>query len=52
MPADTSVAFALAVELHQELQRQSEDHPHLKDALRLSDELAREMGWIWACRDI
>ena len=49
--ADTKAAYALAVELHQELQVHEHRYPELMHAIKLSDQLAREMGWVWVSDD-
>lgn len=45
--ADTRTAYALAVKLHQELGHLADQGVKVDTALELSDQLAREMGWIW-----
>lgn len=44
---DAQKAYALAVQLHQELCVLEDTHPDLKNAITLADRLAREMGWEW-----
>ena len=44
---DKQNAFALAVQLYNELQVLEDTHPDLKTAISLADQLAREMGWNW-----
>lgn len=44
---DRQAAYSLAVQLHQELLIHEHHYPQLKSAIRMADELAREMGWEW-----
>ena len=44
---DKQAAYALAVQLHQELRLHEHHYPQLKVATTIADDLAREMGWEW-----
>ena len=48
---DAKKAYALAVQLYQELRALEDTHPNLEGSLILADQLAAEMGWEWVQRD-
>ena len=44
---DTRNAYALAVQLYQELKLHEHHYPQPKQTIKLADELASELGWEW-----
>lgn len=45
---DRHKAYSIAVDLHRELQMHQHRYPELRRALKIADDLAREMAWEWA----
>lgn len=49
--ADTRAAYAIAIQLYQDLHNRQDSIPELSHAVDLADQLARELGWAWVNED-